>query len=182
MEYYRAQPRIKSTSASWHALQSRGHSQIQLVWSRLRPDPGTTLPSRPPQTGKPHLPTQFTLLSTPKSAPPAASRPASVSPSSLLYQSFHLSHRHQHHHQMDAALAKIFVSNAQWTKAVNSAEPGFFELSAKGQSPKVRSRLPFFPPRAAMVPSWVEILTHFRIHTDRSSGSDAPTLASQKVS
>lgn len=151
-----------------------------LVWSRPRPGPGTTtLPSRP-QTGQLHLPTQFTLLSTPKSV---TSRPASVSPSSLLYQSFHLSHHHRHHlTKMDAALAKIFVSNAQWAKAVNSAEPGFFEQSAKGQSPKVRLRLPFFPPRAAMVPSWVEILTLFRIHTDRSSGSDAPTLASQKVS
>jgi len=38
---------------------------------------------------------------------------------------------------MDAALAKIFVSNSQWVKAVNSAEPGFFEESAKGQTPKI---------------------------------------------
>jgi carbonic anhydrase len=42
---------------------------------------------------------------------------------------------------MDAALAKLFVSNAQWVKAVNTTESGFFEQSAKGQSPKVRFRL-----------------------------------------
>jgi carbonic anhydrase len=46
---------------------------------------------------------------------------------------------------MDAALAKLFVSNAQWVKAVNTTEPGFFEGSAKGQTPKVRLRLRFFP-------------------------------------
>jgi len=38
---------------------------------------------------------------------------------------------------MDATLAKIFSSNGQWAKAVNAAEPGFFEQSAKGQAPKV---------------------------------------------
>ncbi|KAN0107270.1 carbonic anhydrase [Russula decolorans] len=38
---------------------------------------------------------------------------------------------------MDAALAKLFVSNSQWVKAVNSAEPGFFEQSAKKQTPKI---------------------------------------------
>jgi len=38
---------------------------------------------------------------------------------------------------MDAALAKIFLSNAQWVKAVNASEPGFFEQSAQGQTPKV---------------------------------------------
>jgi hypothetical protein len=45
---------------------------------------------------------------------------------------------------MDATLAKLFLSNAEWVKAVNSTEPGFFEGSAKSQSPKVRLRLRFF--------------------------------------
>jgi len=39
---------------------------------------------------------------------------------------------------MDATLAKIFLSNAQWVKAVDSAEPNFFKQSAKNiQSPKI---------------------------------------------
>jgi len=38
---------------------------------------------------------------------------------------------------MDPALAKLFLSNAQWLAAVNAAETGFFEQSAKGQSPKI---------------------------------------------
>ncbi|KAH9981596.1 carbonic anhydrase [Russula compacta] len=38
---------------------------------------------------------------------------------------------------MDATLAKLFLSNSQWLKAVDAAEPGFFEQSAKGQSPKI---------------------------------------------
>ncbi|KAI0051625.1 carbonic anhydrase [Auriscalpium vulgare] len=38
---------------------------------------------------------------------------------------------------MDTALARLFTANAQWASAVNSAEPGFFEASAKGQSPKI---------------------------------------------
>jgi len=43
---------------------------------------------------------------------------------------------------MDEALARLFLSNAQWAKAVNTAEPGFFEQSVKGQSPKVRRSFP----------------------------------------
>src|SRR6266849_1338956 len=94
--------------------------------SGSRPVPSLPVVATQPQNRQLHVPTQTTLLST-------------VTPSSysLLYQSFHLSHRHQH--QMDAALAKLFVSNAQWVKAVNSAEPGFFEYSAQDQSPKVRA-------------------------------------------
>lgn len=160
---------------------------------------GTTVSSRPvvtqpqtrQQTRQLHVPvpTQATLLST------GANRTVSPSLSSLLYQSFHLSHRRQQHHQhhstkMDAALAKLFVSNAQWVKAVNSAEPGFFEQSAKGQSPKVRTiTTSLLPPRGVVggryCPSFCVVpYAHgsFRVHTDRSSGSDARTLASQKVS
>jgi hypothetical protein len=135
--------------------------------------PGTAVSSRPAvtqpqnrqQTRQLHVPTQTTLLSTPKPTAAAASGTVSATLSSLLYQSFHLSHRHQRHHQhhltkMDAALAKIFVSNAQWVKAVNSAEPGFFEQSAQGQSPKVRAIMTYLlPPRAATVVSWEEILS-----------------------
>jgi len=126
--------------------------------------PGTSGPAltqpQSRQQSQPHVPTQTTLLSTPKPLAAAASRTVSLSLSSHLYQSFHLSHRHQQQHQhhstkMDAALAKIFVSNNQWVKAVNSAEPGFFEQSAKGQSPKVRFRLFFFH----HVASWEEILS-----------------------
>jgi hypothetical protein len=128
--------------------------------------PRTTVSSRPvvtqPQNRQLHAPTQTTLLSTPKPAAAAASRTVSVSLSSLLYRPFYLSHRHQRHHQhrltkMDAALAKIFVSNAQWVKAVNSAEPDFFEQSAKGQSPKVRLRPLFFHHVASR--KWEEILS-----------------------
>lgn len=122
--------------------------------------PGTTVSSRPVVTQPPtrqqtrqlHVATQTTLLSTPKPAAAGANRSVSLSLSSLL----HLSHRHQRHHQhhstkMDAALAKIFVSNAQWVKAVNSAEPGFFEQSAKGQSPKVRAiTTSLLPPRGVV--------------------------------
>jgi hypothetical protein len=127
--------------------------------------PGTTVSSRPVVTRQLHVPTQTTLLSTPKPTAAAASGTISATLSSLLCQSFHLSHRHQRHHQhhltkMDAALAKIFVSNAQWVKAVNSAEPGFFEQSAQGQSPKVRAIMTsLLPPRAATVVSWEETLS-----------------------
>ncbi|KAI0056984.1 carbonic anhydrase [Artomyces pyxidatus] len=38
---------------------------------------------------------------------------------------------------MDSAIARLFTANAQWADAVTHAEPGFFEESAKGQSPKV---------------------------------------------
>ncbi|KAI0301481.1 carbonic anhydrase [Russula brevipes] len=38
---------------------------------------------------------------------------------------------------MDATFGKLFVSNSQWVRAVKAAEPGFFEQSAKGQSPKI---------------------------------------------
>jgi hypothetical protein len=113
--------------------------------SCFRPGTGPVVTS-PLLTRQLHVPTQTTLLSTPK---------RTVSPSSL-----HLSHRHQHHlTTMDAALAKIFVSNSQWVKAVNSAEPGFFEESAKGQTPKVRAiTTSLLPPRAAMAASWEKIL------------------------
>jgi hypothetical protein len=58
---------------------------------------------------------------------------------------------------MDAALAKIFVSNNQWVKAVNSAEPGFFEQSTKGQSPKVRAiTTSLLPPRGVV--GWDTVL------------------------
>lgn len=163
--------------------------------------PGTAVPSRPavvsqPQRRQLHVPTQTSLLTD---SPARRTVSLSLSTSPPLYQSFHLSH---HRHQradltkMDAALAKIFVSNSQWVEAVNSAEPGFFEQSAKGQSPKVRAITTFLlPPRAAMVASSSEEILSFSFYvatlcsilpfpsiTDRSSGSDAPTLASQKVS
>ncbi|KAI9449164.1 carbonic anhydrase [Lactarius psammicola] len=39
---------------------------------------------------------------------------------------------------MDPTLAKIFSANSQWAEAVNAADPGFFERSAKNpQTPKV---------------------------------------------
>ena len=100
-----------------------------------------------PQSRQLHIPTQITLKRSKKSAPPTANSAVSVFLSPLLHRVFHISHRHHHHHhstKMDAALAKLFVSNAQWVKAVNTAEPGFFEGSAKGQTPKVRLRLHFF--------------------------------------
>jgi len=37
---------------------------------------------------------------------------------------------------MDEALARIFLSNSQWAKAVNAAEDSFFKQSVEGQSPK----------------------------------------------
>jgi hypothetical protein len=43
---------------------------------------------------------------------------------------------------MDEALARLILCNAQCAKAVNTAEPGFFEESVKGQGPKVCR---FFP-------------------------------------
>jgi hypothetical protein len=111
--------------------------------------PGTAVPSRPvatqPQARDLHIPTQNTLKSSSKTAAaPALSRAVSLSLSSLLHRSLYISHPPRHHHstnKMDAALAKLFVSNAQWVKAVNTTESGFFEQSAKGQSPKVRFRL-----------------------------------------
>jgi hypothetical protein len=149
---------------------------VVCVTTSSGPRPGTSVSSsRPvvtePQTRQLHVPTQTTLLSTPKSV-------AAVSLSSL-----HLSHRHQQHHQhhstkMDAALAKLFVSNSQWVKAVNSAEPGFFEQSAKKQTPKVRTITTILP-----FALYFMLMASFRVlHTDRSSGSDARTLVSQKVS
>ncbi|KAI0311819.1 carbonic anhydrase [Amylostereum chailletii] len=38
---------------------------------------------------------------------------------------------------MDPSIARLFTANAQWSKAVNKAEPDFFAKSAEGQSPKV---------------------------------------------
>lgn len=127
------------------------------------------------QTRHLHVPTQA-----------AARRAVSISVS---FSSLYLLRRHHQHHstKMDAALAKIFVSNAQWVKAVSAAEPGFFEQSAKGQSPKVRAIYDDFSSSA----TWrcgrryfcVGLFNaYFRVHTNRSSGSDARTLASQKVS
>ena len=37
-------------------------------------------------------------------------------------------------------LARLLSSNAQWSRDVISVEPHFFELSAKGQAPKVCSQ------------------------------------------
>ncbi|KAI0076643.1 carbonic anhydrase [Panus rudis PR-1116 ss-1] len=34
-------------------------------------------------------------------------------------------------------LAKLLAANAQWAEDVEDAEPGFFEISSKGQSPKI---------------------------------------------
>ena len=134
-------------------------AKIVCVTTSSGPRPGTALSSRPivtqPQTRQLHLPTQPTLLSTPKSAAATANRTVSLSLSSL-----HLSHRHQYYStKMDAALAKLFVSNSQWVKAVNLAEPNFFKESAKKQSPKVRSITTFLLPRAAMVALWEETLS-----------------------
>jgi len=123
---------------------------VVCVTTSSGPRPGTVVSSRPvvtqpqdrQQTRQLHVPTQTTVS-------------LSLRLSSL-YQSFHLSHCHQRHHQhhltkMDAAVAKIFVSNNQWVNAVNSAEPGFFEQSAKGQSPKVRAiTTSLLPPRGAV--------------------------------
>jgi hypothetical protein len=116
--------------------------------------PGTSVPSRPvptqPQARNLHIPTQNTFKSSPETAAaPAASRAVSLfSLSSLLHRSLYISHPRRHHHstnKMDAALAKLFVSNAQWVKAVNTTESGFFEQSAKSQSPKVRFRFRLRP-------------------------------------
>ena len=35
------------------------------------------------------------------------------------------------------ALSRILAANAQWAHDVAQVEPGFFEKSAQGQSPKV---------------------------------------------
>jgi carbonic anhydrase len=43
----------------------------------------------------------------------------------------------QHH----VPLSRLLSANAQWAKDVDQAEPGFFEQTAKGQSPKVRNPL-----------------------------------------
>jgi hypothetical protein len=99
-----------------------------------------TQPQTQTQTRQLHVPTQA-----------AARRAVSVSVS---FSSLHLLRRHhqQYSTKMDAALAKIFVSNAQWVKAVSAAEPGFFEQSAKGQSPKVRAitTTSLLPPRGVV--------------------------------
>jgi hypothetical protein len=137
--------------------------------------PGTA-PSRTVVT-QPRGPTQQTLSSSSPKTP--------LLSASSLFESFHFSpHRHHHRHhpstQMDAAFAKLFVSNSQWVGAVKTAEPGFFEQSAKGQSPKVR-QLCFhhsvLTPRAFFC-------YHAHIHScpRRSSGSDARTPASPRVS
>ena len=123
-------------------------------------------------------------------------RHLSVSASSSLFDELSLfscrrHHCHHHHNhlssQMDAALAKIFLSNAQWVKAVNASEPGFFEQSAQGQTPKVR---PLCLHPAATTPqhhrslllSFVVHFAHVCSYARRSSGSDAPTLASLRAS
>ena len=79
--------------------------------------------------------------------------------------------RHHHHStSMDPALAKIFLSNSQWLKAVNATEPEFFEQSAKGQSPKVR------------VSSFPHNVLIFHVYVCRSSGLDAQIPVSQRAS
>lgn len=63
--------------------------------------------------------------------------------SAFLDEPFLSKRRHYHHSSitMDATLGKIFANNSQWAEAVNAAEPGFFEGSAKNpQKPKVRRR------------------------------------------
>src|SRR6266851_1299072 len=98
-----------------------------------------------PQPRGSQLTTQ-TQLSLKRPRHKTANRHLSVSASSLfdelsLFSCRRRHHRHHHHNhlstQMDAALAKIFLSNAQWVKAVNASEPGFFEQSTQGQTPKV---------------------------------------------
>ena len=66
---------------------------------------------------------------------------------SILDKPFLRTRRHHHYKSipMDATLAKIFSANAQWTEAVNAAEPGFFEKSAKSQTPKVSCRSLWLP-------------------------------------
>jgi len=38
---------------------------------------------------------------------------------------------------IDPVLANLLERNAKWAKAVEEADPGFFERSSKGQSPQV---------------------------------------------
>ena len=67
----------------------------------------------------------------------------STSSLSILDAPFLLHTRRHHHHTsmpVDETLAKLFSANTQWADAVSTAEPGFFEQSAKGQFPKVRCR------------------------------------------
>jgi hypothetical protein len=106
--------------------------------------PVTTTQPRPP------IATQVTLngLSRTRDTANRGSAP------SLFDGSFYISRRHHHNHnhpktQMDEALARIFLSNSQWAKAVNAAEDSFFKQSAEGQSPKVR---PFCFHSAAITP------------------------------
>jgi hypothetical protein len=91
-----------------------------------------------------------------------------LSPASLLPEKLC---RHNHHHStsMDPALAKIFLSNSQWLKAVNATEPEFFEQSAKGQSPKVR------------VSSFPLNVPIFHLYACRSSGLDAQIRVSRRA-
>lgn len=51
-------------------------------------------------------------------------------------------------HDPSGVLTRMLTSNAQWSADVARVEPTFFEQSAKGQSPKVRSRSFFFLARA----------------------------------
>ena len=62
----------------------------------------------------------------------------------------------------------LLAANAKWADAVNRTEPGFFQRSAEGQSPKVRRSL---------VPT-----PSYRDTTHRSSGSAALTRASPNPS
>jgi hypothetical protein len=109
---------------------------------------------------------------------------------SLFDGSFYISRRHHHNHnhpktQMDEALARIFLSNSQWAKAVNAAEDGFFKQSTEGQSPKVR---PFYSHSVAITPRqrrppffFHALYAHIRSRARSSSGLDALTPASLKV-
>jgi len=147
-----------------------------------------------PQPRGSHLTTQ-TQLSLKRPRHKTANRHLSVSASSLFDElslfSCRRHHRHHHHNhlstQMDAALAKIFLSNAQWVKAVNASEPGFFEQSAQGQTPKVwplclRPAAITSQHHRTLLLSFVVHFAHVRSCACRSSGSDAPTLASPRAS
>jgi hypothetical protein len=97
--------------------------------------------------------------------------------------SFDESFRRHHHNSvpMDATLAKIFANNSQWATAVNDADPGFFERSAKGQTPKVRCRSVLASQSQTCVHRY-HIPIRVRVHARRCSGSDVPTPVSPKVS
>jgi len=85
--------------------------------------------------------TQVTLVGPRKKPANRCIIPASFySPFDELFRISRRHHYHHHHYlstRMDTTLASIFLQNAQWAEAVNAADPGFFQRSAEGQSPKV---------------------------------------------